>query len=201
MSNPRSRNWNILLYSEDPTHWAALAQIMDGTYSFCGILHDKDVWEDGESPDHNAGDLKKPHYHILVSFPNARFRSAVAGELGIKENYVQECTDRKSAILYMIHDGFPSKYQYDKSEVFGPLKNMLDKLLREDNENARVLALIKLIDDYKGELTLRKLILLACENEMYGDLRRMGSWVKDLIDAHNGTVYNERFYSSRASPD
>lgn len=200
MSDIRSRNWNILLYKDDPTHWSALAQIMDGSYSFCGILHDRDFWIDGESDVHSAGELKKEHYHIVLTFPNARYRSAVANELGIKENYIEACQNRSASIMYLIHDGYPDKVQYDKSEVFGPLKNLLDKLMRENNENARVLALLKLIDDCPGELNLRKLIVLACENELYGDLRRMGSWVKDLIDMHNGCVVNNDYYSSRASP-
>ena len=44
----RDRKFCAVLYPEDETHVAAIEKLKSGGYNFAAILHDKDVYEDGE---------------------------------------------------------------------------------------------------------------------------------------------------------
>ncbi len=79
-----------------------------GKYAW--ILHDKDVLPD-------TGELKDPHYHIFLEFPNARSLNSVASELDVPPNMVQIVRDKKGILKYFTHQNSPEKYQYDVSEI------------------------------------------------------------------------------------
>ena len=74
-------------------------------------LHDLDIDEKGE--------LKKPHYHIIMRFENDRQFSAVARDLGIPENMIEKSPSFKGGVQYLIHQNAPEKHQYDKSIISG----------------------------------------------------------------------------------
>ena len=85
-----------ILYPDDnESHKKALSVILT-KYNSLAINHDKDTYlfdvtdENGDIV-HHKGDLKKPHYHFVVNFENARYISGFAKELGIEENVVQVC--------------------------------------------------------------------------------------------------------------
>ena len=60
MSSEKGRDWTFIVYPESaPDNWR---ELLDDTHLrwIESPLHDKDVNEDGE--------IKKPHWHILLSF-------------------------------------------------------------------------------------------------------------------------------------
>lgn len=182
----RSRLWCVLLYPEDETHVAAL-ELIRQCFNYVGILHDKDAWteeDEQQNPDHKAGELKKPHYHIILKFTQARWNTALADDLGIACNYLERCRSFDSAAVYLVHDGLSDKYQYDSEALEGPLVSAVMKLLAPADENGRVLELLKLIDSM-GYITRRHLVQVACENDFYADLRRMGYLLSHIIEEHN----------------
>ena len=64
----KSRWWSLILYPESAKEdWLEKLQ---GTGLPCCVspLHDKDKFKGDE--EHNDGDPKKPHYHILLKYPN-----------------------------------------------------------------------------------------------------------------------------------
>lgn len=74
------------------------------------IKHDKDVREDGE--------LKKPHFHMVLTFRETTTSQAVANALHVEENFVNKIrTTTKSAELYLVHKNNPEKYQYNLTDV------------------------------------------------------------------------------------
>jgi len=79
-----------------------------GKYAW--IMHDKDAHPE-------TGELKDPHYHIYLEFPNPRSLNSIANELGIEPNMVEVVRDKKGMIAYLTHSRSPEKYQYDISEV------------------------------------------------------------------------------------
>lgn len=176
--NVRSRLWNLLLYSEDSSHAAAL-EFIRKNLNYVGILHDKDTDENGE--------LKKPHYHIIIKFGQPRWRSAVAKELGIKENYMEKTGSFDGSARYLLHDGIDDKYQYSPDELEGALAPSVVKLLQRDDENVRVLKLIDLVKA-APPLNVYDLIKLACVNGLYSDLRRMGALSVSLMQWHNDEI-------------
>lgn len=175
----------MVLYPEDETHSNCIQRLQENGYTFACILHDKDTYENGESDEHAEGELKKAHWHVVLRMTNPRFREPLANELGIAPNYIEPCRNRDSALLYLVHDGLPNKYQYDVNDVFGPLVPNLQKLLVDDDEGQRVKSIINIIDTIPRRVTYREILLLACDNGLYGDFRRIGSGIKWLLDEHN----------------
>lgn len=185
MDNPRSRCWCLVLYPEDETHANCIDILEKNRFTYAGILHDRDTWAEGENENHVAGEVKKPHWHIVLYVKNPRYRNALAEELGIAPNYLEVCRSRDSALLYLVHDGYPDKYQYDIDDVFGSLVSNLQKLLLNEDEGSRVMAIVDMIDKTPNRLTYRELLKKVCENGLYGDFRRMGVGVRSLLDEHN----------------
>ena len=182
----RDRKYCAVLYPEDQTHTQAMEKLKSGGYNFAAILHDKDVYEDGD----HKGELKKPHWHVVIKFPNAVWQNSLAKELGLTPNYLEQAKNLDSALLYLVHDGYEDKAQYELSEVFGPLQTRLATLLRDDDEGTRALTIYQLIQDTPGFVTYGEILAKACKSGLYGDLRRMGTGVGWLINEHNREVYD-----------
>lgn len=82
---------------------------------FAYILHDKDTKETGE--------VVEPHYHLLLVFKNARsFETIQRLFVGA---HIEETLNIVSAVNYLIHNGKPDKYAYDKSAIVTNSKNWL----------------------------------------------------------------------------
>lgn len=187
----RDRKFVAVLYPEDFTHVACIEKLMHGGYNFGAILHDKDIYEDGD----HAGELKKPHWHVVLRYKNAVWNTSVAKELGIEQNYLQPCRNVDSALVYLVHYGNDEKHQYDLEQVFGPLQTRLAALLADDDESTRALNIYDLIRNSPGIVTYTEVFEKACKSGLYGDFRRMGTGVKWLIDEHNACIefeYDER---------
>ena len=84
-------------------------------------LHDKDVYSqaafdayvkkhEGTLPDWMPGDLKKPHVHFVCSFPNARYFSGIAKEIGVEVNVIRKVNNLYKAYVYLWHLLDPDKY-------------------------------------------------------------------------------------------
>lgn len=180
MQNVKSRLWNVLLYPDDPTMVTALDYIRKNL-DFVGVLHDKDV----DDNDH----VKKAHYHIILKFPQARYASAIAKELNIKDNYLEKTGSWTRSAVYLLHLNDDTKYQYKPDELFGPLAPDVHKLYHQrQDEGARVCELIELFESVEFVLTYTLAVRLACKNGLYAEFRRMGYGVKFILDEHNAKV-------------
>ena len=180
----RSRNFAAVLYPEDVTHADCIELLKSGGYNFGAILHNEDVYEDGE----HKGEKKKPHWHVVVKFPNAVWNEPLAKELGIEPNYIQKCKSLDSALLYLVHYGYDDKFQYELSEVFGPLAVRLASLLNDTDESTRALTIYDMIRNSPNVVSYTEIFEKACKAGLYGDFRRMGSGVNSLIREHNYEV-------------
>lgn len=90
-------------------------------------LHDKDI------KDHDTGELSKPHYHILVRFPSARYlepvrrlvgswlfdSDAIVGAETVNDAiwYVRPVPDFAGGLRYLCHLDDKDKHQYPINEV------------------------------------------------------------------------------------
>ncbi len=79
----------------------ALEEKVVNAYAY--ILHDKDT--------------STPHYHICVSFDNAKTRSAVKTFLGADENSTADEWRDDGALRYLTHSGFADKMPYEVESV------------------------------------------------------------------------------------
>lgn len=196
----RDRKFCLLLYPEDLTHASAVDRLMTGGYNFALILHDQDRWDENEPSfdpsKHKPGELKKPHWHIVVKFQNPRWNTALAQELGIKPNYLESCSNLDSALLYLVHEGYPQKYQYDIEQVEGPLKITLQKLLLDDDEGSRVLRIVEMVDNSPAP-TYKEILVKCCKAGLYGEFRRLGAGVKYLIDERLAEINFDMYCDTR----
>ncbi len=196
----RSRQYCLILYEDDKSHMKALATIQK---RFCHamIRHDmdtyeNDVYKDGEIVN-KAGEIKKPHYHVIIKFENARFKSALAKELEIEENYIQVCSNVRSQLLYLIHFRDYDKYLYSVDEVTGQLKEDLILAIakEEKDENKRVQDIYNWINKQGKPLSVTKLSKWCYENGYWDVFRRASSIFFRILDEYN---YNkDGFYPHR----
>lgn len=83
---------------------------------FAYILHDKDTKETGE--------VVEPHYHLLLVFKNARSFETI--QRTFTGAHIEETLNIVSAVNYLIHNGKPDKYAYDKSAIVTNSKSWIE---------------------------------------------------------------------------
>lgn len=112
MKATKKRNWALIAYPESlPENWE---QILTETgLEVCiSPLHDRDLKEDG------SGELKKPHYHIILKFPGPTTSGAVK-EIADQLNAPtwKPVESLRGAVRYDTHKDNPEKAQYSESDI------------------------------------------------------------------------------------
>lgn len=109
-------------------------EYVQNNYPCAWALHDKDTYSeesykkyakdhDGDCPDWNIGDLKKPHVHFVVKFPNQRYASGVAKDITkhsgdfVSAPTICKCFNLYSSYVYLWHENDSDKYQYSPDIV------------------------------------------------------------------------------------
>ena len=110
MSSGKGRDWTFIVYPESaPEQWR---EILDQTHLrwIESPLHDKDVNADGE--------IKKAHWHILLSFDGPVTLKAVE-KIALQLNCPEprKVSSSKGLVRYMIHKDNPEKFQYSIDEI------------------------------------------------------------------------------------
>lgn len=111
-ANYKTRNYSLICYAESLPVEKALDILKPKKYYWA--KHDKDKKDD------ESGELKKEHFHLLVSFENPRGVEAVRKYLESKAGfYVQAepVSSMHSMIRYLVHRDNPEKVQYDTSII------------------------------------------------------------------------------------
>lgn len=179
MEKYRSKNFNLVLYDEDETHIRALEYIQKN-YDYAMILHDKDF-------DEKTGEIKKPHYHIVIRFKNAKWNTALADELNITPNYIEESRNLKRSLQYLIHYNDENKHSYDMEEVQGTLTKLLIETINTENktESEKVIELLNYIDNSDEFIDVDQ-FLRYCADIGYWDVyRRSATTFINKINRHN----------------
>ena len=84
--------------------------------NFAYILHDKDTKDTGE--------IVEPHYHLLLVFKNPRSFEAI--QRVFTGAHIEETLNIVSAVNYLIHNGKPNKYSYEKSAIVTNSRSWLE---------------------------------------------------------------------------
>lgn len=179
MKNERSLIWCLLLYpNEDLSHKSAL-DYLSKTYECAYITHYKDIDDFGE--------IKKLHTHVVVKFPNYRWKNALAEELKITPNYLEKCRNMQNSLEYLIHFKDTDKFQYDFDDVQGTLKNKLKKFIENDgkDENDKVLDLLNYIFAYNGYLSVSNFSCYCASVGKWDIFRRSAVIFIKCIEEHN----------------
>jgi len=178
MEKFRARSFNLVLYEEDETHRKAL-DIIQKSYDYAMILHDRDI--DSE------GNIKKPHYHVVIRFQNPKWSTSLATELGITENYLEESRSLKRSLLYLIHFYDSDKYQYQLSDVSGSLKSRLEEFTRNEgkSEGEKILEILEEIDNVNGYIKYSLFVRHIARIGYWDVLRRSSALILRYLDEHN----------------
>lgn len=106
----KKRNWTFVLYPESaPDNWRDILQ-QTGLEIAISPLHDSDI-----DP---TGDLKKPHYHIILCYNNTvtgRMVKSLVDELN--QPIPMPIDSVKGLYRYFTHKDNPDKYQYSENDI------------------------------------------------------------------------------------
>lgn len=165
---------------------------------YIGIRHDKDEWsyldveekkEYCEKNNIKVGDLKKPHYHFVVKFENARFRNTLAKEIGMPAKFIIPSYKYKKDVEYLIHLNEDDKYLYPVEETFGTLvidlKKFINRSIQEEDKSNLILDLIMSKRNWNLYLLLREIN----RRGLYSTFRSGYSIYRDVIEEHNIGIY------------
>lgn len=106
----RTRNWSIIVYPDSaPENWRQLL--------------DEEHIEWVESPLHEfdtnpTGEVKKPHYHVLLLFGGVKSYDQVCEFIKPLNGPIpQRCHNAKAMVRYFAHLDNPDKFQYSISDI------------------------------------------------------------------------------------
>lgn len=190
----RSRTFALELYPDDSSHMLILDYIKK-YFEYAYILHDKDLHENDVIEEktgilkYRKGDTKKPHYHVLISFKNARTDKSVLEELNQngKLNLVHiETSNFFAYVRYLIHLGYPSKYQYSINDIETNMSLRVNNALKRDynseEQDARILLDFVFKKENEGFLTFRMLTEYALENDCLRELQKKSYFYNQFCD-------------------
>lgn len=175
----RSRCFTLLLYPDNQDHVKALEKIQKG-YEYIYILHDKDTNLDGE--------IKKKHWHVVIRVGNnARWNTAIASELGIQTNFIQDVKNLDRMLQYLIHYNEPDKTQYPIEECKGSLVKRLELSLSkgDKSEVEKILEIMDIIESCDRYLCMSELARHCAESGTWSEFRRSATIFKEILYEHN----------------
>lgn len=119
----RTRNWTIVVYPDSaPSDWRSILDDIHIEW-IESPLHDRDI-------DAN-GDLKKPHWHVLLLFGGVKTYAQVCEVVSRLNCPIPErCHNAKALVRYMVHLDNPDKAQYSQSDIVSHGGVDLAELLR-----------------------------------------------------------------------
>ena len=124
MSDIKKRNWAFVVYPESlPEDWT-LKLRLKGTACAVSPLHDRDI--------NPTGEVKKPHYHIILSFGSPTTYNNV---LKFSQDFNGTIPIPLESVVgyyrYLTHKDNPEKAQYSEDDIvlfngFDPVELMTD---------------------------------------------------------------------------
>lgn len=108
--NVKKKYWAFVLYLESaPANWKEILQLR-GIPVCISPYHDKDVNPDGTP--------KKPHYHIILCFPNTTTYNNVKSITDSLNQPIPISLDAVNGYYrYLTHKDNPEKYQYSPEDI------------------------------------------------------------------------------------
>jgi hypothetical protein len=138
MHNISARSWGFILPAEWPNVNEILKLARELSVKHYYILHDSDF-------DTETGELKKAHYHVIMSFKTPRKLRTISNYFSayeqFKPNSFEKIRNINGAKRYLIHLDDGDKHRYDVSEVVTNDKDLVDQLIVDKSklENLRMM--------------------------------------------------------------
>lgn len=182
----KNRCFEFIFYNKDDVvSTESLCNLNNFQYAY--ILHDKDVYdndvfnkETGELIG-QKGQLKKPHYHFVVYFENARYLDSVSKVFDVPLNMIEIKSSLKGSIEYLIHKNHKDKFQYSRDEVVGNLKSYLDDKTSERDDLIKIFSFI----DDNQIIYYYNLVQFCLKENVWSSFRRNCTIINRYLDEHN----------------
>ena len=181
--NERSRCFACILY-EDSTQYDlknVLEYIRVHIEKYAYIKHKPEEEE------------TKPHYHVLLYFPNKRWKSSLSTELGVPINYFQKA-QLVPYLKYLIHFDNEEKEQYKVDDVHGTLKDKLNDVLNFNSEQNQFSEIMVYFETSNKPITWTNLTYYCLSHNLYGCYRRNVNSLKLLLQEHNEEMRKRGYY-------
>lgn len=186
--NSRARSFALELYPEDESHCDVLDYIIS-YFDYAYILHDKDKFDDdvidSETKEviHKAGEVKKPHWHVIICFKNQRSVQSLKDELRL--SHIETC-NFYAYTRYLIHLDSPQKFQYERGEIHTNMQlridNALERSYNANEQETRILLKFLFTEGKQSYITFRQLTEYAMEHDCLLDLKRNTFFYKQFCD-------------------
>ena len=151
MAHARQSVWMCAVVQSDFTEQMDVFRWLcnDNQYRVIYILHDRDTVEeehtrtmpDGTEMQMKVGDLKIPHYHLIVRIPSKLSAETFSKRFGNYVNF-QVCGDSKEYARYLTHETFSArdKYKYSREQVSGDIALYRDLMVSAvDNDPCAII--------------------------------------------------------------
>lgn len=111
MNEDKNRNWTFIVYPDSaPSNWKEILQDTGLPFAI-SPLHDRDIIE-------ATGELKKPHWHIIVCFPGpTTFRKVNTLCSELNSPIPKRVMSVVGIYRYFTHADNPEKAQYDEQDI------------------------------------------------------------------------------------
>lgn len=207
MKDKRRRLYEIIAYSENDQFINLMSTIMKLiNLRWYWSYHDKDKYDQDLIDEkgnvlHHQGELKKPHYHILLYFKEGCTISSVSKKIGCTENMInfyKEGTDENRLdyrVRYLIHYKSKTeyKYEYDIEHITTNDEN-IEKFFNEDTRKSTsdINLIFDFFDNHNGQLiSYRTFLNYIYANNLWGTYRQNAYTFCRLLDEHNHSVKGE----------
>lgn len=121
-NNFKTRNFMLLLYLDNEKHVKAFENICSSDWEYVYILHHI-VNLEGDEILEGEG---KPHYHVIITFPNPVSALALSARLGLLNDvgepdfqFLQQIHNLNDSLLYLTHVKYEDKEHYNPDEIKG----------------------------------------------------------------------------------
>ena len=152
-NNSKFRPWEIIFYGSQKELFKLLHKYECRISKYAFIFHDKDIYDDGE----HKGELKKPHFHVLVDFhyPCTFTTCKRLFTTDTDNPRVENIRDRVAKFEYLTHKRYPDKDQYAYSDIISnDIQYYENLLLRGDKKEVDNVAVAIVNDLLKGVPTV-----------------------------------------------
>lgn len=167
----RTRVWAAVVYPDSaPAAWRDILDSLHIEWAE-SPLHEFDINE-------SSGELKKPHWHIVLSFDGPKSFEQVHDILmPIKCPIPQRCHSLKGAVRYFAHLDNPEKHQYPISAIIGHGGFDVGSALAPSSAQRH--ELIREMQDW----CFRENVVEFCDLMDYAAVNRFDDWFPLLCDS------------------
>lgn len=204
----RGRTFELTCFNDNPRFYEVVRLVKE-TADSAYVYHDKDVWdeasiqewenENGSCP-FVVGEVKIPHIHAVIRFPNARYLDAVKRDYGITS--VRKCQSLRGMLRYLTHMDYEDKFQYGPELVhcYGKMNEAFKKAIQDEVDlTIRVLQLSNYIDSFDCYLTRSVFLREVCNADLLTTVIQLKGWAYALLDEHNAKYVDYKELSNHGN--